>query len=155
MVVTLLSLAFMLIIRHSPSMQLRGLPFCMRNHYFVKLVEKGANLQKRGRGIFAPFTWGDFTPPCPIFTFMCLLAVLSVCHNIYMSFLLLQFVCVRYKKIEAWKKKKTLIEEQSSCNHTTPSAGQPMAVHGRTNKNQMGAMLLAFNSTPKSFQLLL
>lgn len=50
--------------------------------------------------------------------------------------------------------KKCLIEEQSPWNRENPSAGQPMAIQGRTNKNQMGAMLLVFNSSPKSFQLL-
>ncbi len=72
-------------------------------------------------------------------TFTCL----SFCFNLYV---------LDKKKLRHGK--KILIEEQSPCNHKNPSAGQPMAVHGRTNKNQMGAMLLAFNSSPKSFQLL-
>lgn len=88
MAVNLLYLAFMLIIRHSPSMP----AFHMRIRYFDELVEKGANLQKRG-GVSLPLLPegilphpAQFSPtsvysqsPLYVTTFTCL----SFCFNLY------------------------------------------------------------------------
>lgn len=149
MVVNLLYLAFMLIIRHSPSMP----AFRMRIRYFDELVEKGANLQKRG-GVSLPLLPegilphpAQFSPtsvysqsPLYVTTFTCL----SFCLNLY--------VLDKKKNWGMKKKKKTPKRRAVPLQPWNPSAGQPMAIQGR--KNQMGAMLLAFHSSRKSFQLL-
>jgi len=47
------------------------------------------------------------------------------------------------KKIEAWKKKPN--RRAVPLQPRNPSAGQPMAIQDRTNKNQKGAISYAFS----------
>jgi len=52
--------------------------------------------------------------------------------------------------------KKSLIEEQSPCNHETPllASQWPFKTEQTKIKRELSAMLLAFHSSRKSFQLL-
>lgn len=133
---------FMLIIELSPSSMV-FLFVCAIAISLKKRLQKGGGL----RGYLCPCYLRGFYPTLPNFhlplftrsllcvtTFTCF----SFCLNLY----------VLDKKKQKNGGEKSLIEEQSPCNHKNPSAGQPMAVHDRTNRNRMGNMLLALNSSP-------
>lgn len=170
--VTLLSLAFTVIIRLSLSNQILLSHMC--NHSFIEPAETW-QVSKAEWGHIYPCHLRGFYPTLhnshlPLFThrplqYVTTFTCIWFCFNLYV-------LDKRKRAIEKSLKEK-VPQQPSNCTHKKnlpnpspppktskkkrgekKSSAQLMAIHGRTNKNQTRTMLLAFNSSPKSFQLL-
>lgn len=159
--VTLLTLPFTVIIRLSLSNQILLTHMC--THSFIEPA-KTWQVSKGEWGYIYPCHLRGFYPTLhnshlPLFThrplqYVTTFTCIWFCFNLYV-------LDKRKRAIEKSLKEK-VPQQPSNCNPPTPpppkkgkkSVAQLMAIHGRTNKNQTGTMLLAFNSSPKSFQLL-